>query len=577
VEPTVHPFLLLIAASSLVCAICAGAMQAQMRDRRAGRASVLALVGFAWWGMCQIFFHMQPDPEIATLIARASTPGWIFLGPLCLTIFKSAARVDAPWLRRASGALTALSFALLTLSATTPWVIETMRPAPWGYGVGPGPLFGVAALSNILGAGLGVWVGRKGHARRSAAEDRQRVWISAAILIPVMLIGVTDVWFPMRGIVFPSLAPAVFGPLALLLLWLRLRIGRSPLEPAHAANEILEMLPDGVALLDADDHIRIANPSLAQLSGRTPEQLEGLAFGDLVVPTQGEPDRAELRAHPNQPLPVSTSSADLVDPIGGTLGRVVVVRDMREVADLQSRLLLSARLAAVGELAAGIAHEINNPLAFVRSNLSYLEDCWKRMRPQKSEDAEMDEAARDVDELIEESVEGVDRAIEIVRSVRSFAHAGTTTRETTDLRPLLDDVLHVASGQLRNRVNVIREFEDDLPPVPCAPQQMRQVFLNLVINASQAVEDHGTVLVAARVAGDDVVVSVADDGCGIPEHLVERIFDPFFTTKAVGVGTGLGLGIAHQIIASHGGEIEVESSENAGTVFRVRLSASATE
>jgi signal transduction histidine kinase len=135
----------------------------------------------------------------------------------------------------------------------------------------------------------------------------------------------------------------------------------------------------------------------------------------------------------------------------------------------------------------------------------------------------------------------------------------------------------VASGQLRNRVNVIREFEDDLPPVPCAPQQMRQVFLNLVINASQAVEDHGTVLVAARVAGDDVVVSVADDGCGIPEHLVERIFDPFFTTKAVGVGTGLGLGIAHQIIASHGGEIEVESSENAGTVFRVRLSASATE
>jgi C4-dicarboxylate-specific signal transduction histidine kinase len=155
--------------------------------------------------------------------------------------------------------------------------------------------------------------------------------------------------------------------------------------------------------------------------------------------------------------------------------------------------------------------------------------------------------------------------------VRSFAHAGTAVREATDLRPLLDDVLHVASGQLRNRVNVMREFQDDLPAVMCAPQQMRQVFLNLVINASQAVEANGSVLVAARSEGSTVIVSIADDGCGIPEELVDRIFDPFFTTKAVGVGTGLGLGIAHQIVTRPGGTIEVESAENAGTVFRVRL------
>jgi signal transduction histidine kinase len=131
----------------------------------------------------------------------------------------------------------------------------------------------------------------------------------------------------------------------------------------------------------------------------------------------------------------------------------------------------------------------------------------------------------------------------------------------------------VASAQLRNRVNVMREFDEAVARVVCAPQQLRQVFLNLVVNAAQAVEDGGHVLVATRNDGAHVVVSVADDGCGIPAELLDRIFDPFFTTKPIGEGTGLGLGIAHQIVASHGGDIEVESTPGEGTVFRVRLPA----
>jgi signal transduction histidine kinase len=180
---------------------------------------------------------------------------------------------------------------------------------------------------------------------------------------------------------------------------------------------------------------------------------------------------------------------------------------------------------------------------------------------------------RDLDDLFVESIEGVDRAAEIVRSLRSFAHAGSASPEPVDLHPLLEDVLHVASAQLRSRVNVRREFDGALPCVVCAPQQLRSVFLNLVINAAQAVETGGNVLVATRTDNDHVVVSVADDGCGIPAELIDRIFDPFFTTKAVGEGTGLGLAIAHQIVVSHGGEIQVESTPGRGTVFRVRLPA----
>ena len=342
------------------------------------------------------------------------------------------------------------------------------------------------------------------------------------------------------------------------------------------AAEILGILPDGVALLGADERIRFANPSLAKLRGQSAEELAGTAIDELLVPHPDQPERIGLRTVAGALVPVSVSSAPLGDPRTAAVGRVLVVRDLREVADLRRQLLISARLAAVGELAAGIAHEINNPLAFVRSNLSQLEAIWKELRLLPADPAQS-ELLGDVDALFEESIEGVDRAAEIVRSVRSFAHVGSASRESTDLRPLLEDVLHVASGQLRSRVNVLREYDDALPRVLCAPQQLRQVFLNLVINAAQAVEPGGTVLVATRREGDHVIVSVADDGCGIPPHLLDRIFDPFFTTKPVGVGTGLGLGIAHQIVTSHGGEIQVESTPGIGTVFRVRLPAAPPE
>ena len=340
------------------------------------------------------------------------------------------------------------------------------------------------------------------------------------------------------------------------------------------AAEILGILADGVALLGSDERIRFANPSLAKLCGRAADELAGTAIDELLVGHPDAPERIELRTAAGTLVPVSVSST----PLGAhtdAVGRLLVVRDLREVADLRRQLLVSARLAAVGELAAGIAHEINNPLAFVRSNLSQLETIWKELAilPAQAEHAEL---LRDVDALFEESIEGVDRAAEIVRSVRSFAHAGSALRESTDLRPLLEDVLHVASGQLRSRVHVLREYDAELPRVICAPQQLRQVFLNLVINAAQAVDAGGTVLVATRRDGDHVIVSVADDGCGIPPDLIDRIFDPFFTTKPVGVGTGLGLGIAHQIVTSHGGEIQVESTPGTGTIFRVRLPASPT-
>jgi signal transduction histidine kinase len=570
-----HPYLLVVAASVLACAACAGALIARAGSRR-GLAPALALLACAYWGACQLFLHLHPDPATALWIARAATPGWIFLGPLCLQVFVDASGAREAWMRRAAPALFACAALGLALAIATPWVIADVRSTSWGWSIVPGPAFAAASLGNLASGLLGVVIGLRARAHRSASENREWRWISIAILAPVALISAIDVLLPLCGVPSPGLAPTAFAPLALLALWLLGRLGHSPLAPGKIATEMLEILPDGVALLGIDERIRIANPSLGKLCGRPAEELVGAAIGELLVADESQPERAELRTATGVALPVSVRSAPLTDPIGGALGRVIVVRDLREVADLRRQLITSARLAAVGELAAGIAHEINNPLAFVRSNLSQLEEIWKELRvlPRAAEHADL---LGDVDALFEESIEGVDRAAEIVRSVRGFAHAGSARRELTDLRPLLEDVLHVASAQLRSRVNVLREFDDALPRVVCAPQQLRQVFLNLIVNAAQAVESGGHVLVATRPDGDHVIVSVADDGCGIPPELIDRIFDPFFTTKPVGVGTGLGLGIAHQIVSSHGGEIQVESTPGTGTVFRVRLPVAPAE
>jgi signal transduction histidine kinase len=251
----------------------------------------------------------------------------------------------------------------------------------------------------------------------------------------------------------------------------------------------------------------------------------------------------------------------------------VVVRDLREVADLRHRLVTSARLAAVGELAAGIAHEINNPMAFVRANLSQLESRWKDVRAELEHAGRADalhETLGDVDELLADSLEGVDRAVEIVRNVKGFAHPGNGGREPVDLHRIVEDALRLISPQLRGRAEVEKDFQE-LPELLGVPQQLRQVFVNLLLNASQAISPGGRIQLATRSENGRAVVIVADDGPGIAPEIIDRIFDPFFTTKPVGEGTGLGLGIAYQIVRSHGGAIKVESPPGQGATFRVEL------
>ena len=247
---------------------------------------------------------------------------------------------------------------------------------------------------------------------------------------------------------------------------------------------------------------------------------------------------------------------------------MLTVRDLREVVGLRTRLLVSGRLAAVGELAAGIAHEINNPLAFVQSNLNQLGEHWRTLDSGEALDKETVQEGQD---LIDECLDGVSRVAATVQYVRGFAD-NEQGSEVTDLNALLDATLRIARPQLRYHATIELDYAQ-IPPVHFDGRELKQVLLNMLLNAYRAIDEGGTIRVGTRHEPEHgrVVVTIEDDGGGMPPELLERLFDPFFTTREMGEGMGVGLSLSYQLVRSHGGDIEVESEPGGGTRFRILL------
>ncbi|HVH20038.1 MAG TPA: ATP-binding protein [Myxococcota bacterium] len=572
-----HPYTLLLAIACLVCAGCGGALYLQAPSKRVHQLAALLLVGCGYWALSQALLTMTFDYDVARRIFDVAVPGWAFIGPLMLHItmeMGSTRRREMVWLRNASYAVSVLMFPLCW------WTDQVSTPGQrmswgWTYEMGPGlQLFSMVSLVSIGAAGLCL----HGAARElSDAERRQLPWIAWTVAAQLMLTTVSDLVLPSFGIAFPQLGTIGLALLGGLSLWFVNHFGYSVVTPGGFSQEILRLLPDGVAMLRPDGRIRAANEGLARLAAQPVERMDGMPVSELLTWSFDSADHdevdCELRTAGGGRIPVAVSSEQLRDRQGHDLGHVVVVRDLREVADLRHRLVTSARLAAVGELAAGIAHEINNPMAFVRANLSQLESRWKDVRAELEQAGRADalrETLGDVDELLADSLEGVDRAVEIVRNVKGFAHPGNGGREPVDLHRIVEDALRLIAPQLRGRAEVEKNF-GELPELQGVPQQLRQVFVNLLLNASQAISPGGHIRLSTRSENGRAVVVVADDGPGIAPEIIDRIFDPFFTTKPVGEGTGLGLGIAYQIVRSHGGAIKVESPPGQGATFRVEL------
>jgi two-component system NtrC family sensor kinase len=243
----------------------------------------------------------------------------------------------------------------------------------------------------------------------------------------------------------------------------------------------------------------------------------------------------------------------------------VMVRDITVQRENEVRLRLNERMAAIGMLAAGVAHEINNPLAFVSSNLCYIEKELRRLKQAPVDMGEMMEAITD-------ARDGAERMRVIVQSLKTLARGDSITTHPMDVHEVLENSIHLCWGRVRTRGQIERDYAE-LPQVMGNSVQLSQVFVNLLVNAAQALpESGGEIRVVTRMHGSTRVrVEVHDTGCGIPPENLERIFEPFFTTKPVGEGTGLGLSTSHDIIRGLGGELTVSSKLGEGSIFRVLL------
>jgi two-component system NtrC family sensor kinase len=316
---------------------------------------------------------------------------------------------------------------------------------------------------------------------------------------------------------------------------------------------------------------------------------------------------ASLRRGERERILVALSCAPLLDAEGRRLGAVLLFQDLTEMHRLQRQVLQQEKMASIGQLAAGIAHEINNPMGFVHANLlqmaEYVSDltrAWEavgelRKAASAGDPGELAAAAQrlsglaaelDVDfvladlaKAVRESQEGAERIRHIVQDLRVFSHA-RGERAPADLNRCLDSTANIVWTTLKHTVRLEKDY-GELPPVPCQPIEIQQVFMNLLVNAYQAIRargappgdqgEWGVIRLRTRACEGGVVVAVSDTGVGIPPEHHDRIFDPFFTTKEVGEGMGLGLSTSWDIVRRHGGRLSMQSDPERGTTFEVFL------
>ena len=396
---------------------------------------------------------------------------------------------------------------------------------------------------------------------------------------------------------------------------------------AEAARKLLatviEQTTDTVIITEPDGVIRYVNPAAMQTSGYSKKELLGektslfkseqtdpAIFQDLwQTVTKGNVWSGRLTS-----LKKNTTSIEedvTISPVrneeGDITNYVAIKRDVTKMDLLQRQLLQAQRMEAIGQLAAGIAHEINTPMQYVENNITFFERAFQDIAVLLEDYRELQELpevklntearkhleAVDLDFLMEEIPEsiceahdGINRVVKIVSAMKDFSHPGTDDKTATDINRALESTITVSRNEWKYVAEIDTDFDPNLPMVPCLPDQLNQAMLNLIINAAHAVEETGAsvsdnpgqISISSRHDAKWAEIRISDSGGGIPEEIHERIFDPFFTTKEVGKGTGQGLSIVHDVVVQkHGGSIDFTSAPDQGTTFILRLPLEPTE
>lgn len=265
---------------------------------------------------------------------------------------------------------------------------------------------------------------------------------------------------------------------------------------------------------------------------------------------------------------------------------------MGKLDQTQQQLIQSEKMASLGQLAAGVAHEINNPVGYIKSNMGTLKEYFNQLLDWKNTlqkefdftpnlaketfdnacvEADLDYIQEDAEDLIQSTIDGVERVKDIVADLKTFSHSGEEEFEQVELVACLESALKIAWNSLKYDYQVEQDYPESLPVIEGNPGQLQQVFVNLMVNAGQAMEQGGTLSLSAKQKGKTVLVTISDEGCGMDKETLDKLFTPFFTTKPVGVGTGLGLSVSYAILETHKAEVKVESEVGKGTSFLLRF------
>ena len=397
---------------------------------------------------------------------------------------------------------------------------------------------------------------------------------------------------------------------------------------------LIDIMPDRIYAKDKQSRFILANKAVAYYMGKTtPEEMIGKTDFDFYQENvasryyaveqeliqSGQPlidcEQLVQDLSTNEPGWLQTTKVHLRDPEGKIVGLVGIGRNVterkrieaelhsrnKELTDLnaklseaQEQLVQSEKLAAIGQLAAGVAHEINNPIGFIFANFNMFEKYMRQAFRMLSEyiDAQkfvtspdvvarLDDMRKEIDldflmedtrDLMTETKEGLTRVIKIVQDLKNFSRVEVNTEwEWSNLHQGIDSTLNILASEIKYKADVVKEY-GDIPEVECLSSQLNQVIMNLLINAAHAIRpERGTITVRTGANDKQVWIEVSDTGSGISKEILPRIFDPFFTTKPVGKGTGLGLSLSYGIMQRHHGNIDVSSEPGKGSSFRISL------
>jgi PAS domain S-box-containing protein len=356
------------------------------------------------------------------------------------------------------------------------------------------------------------------------------------------------------------------------------------LERERGIRAVFDASLDGLLTFEDDGNVTEANPAAARIFDRALDEILGhpifSLFGEgareqcqsnfrALVTTGRCSGEQELRFAGRPPRVVEYAAVAAILPDR----HLVVLRDVTESRQMHARLALTDRMASLGTLAAGLAHELNNPLAYVTANLAYVADAVRDVMAGPTRAGA--NLPQDLIQAVMEAREGAGKMRSIIQDLRTFSRGEGERNVSVDLRPVLDSCVNMAWNEMKHRARFERKLED-VPFVRGNEARLGQVFLNLLVNAAQAIpeghaNDNVIRLATRRLDDGRVSVEVTDTGSGVSPEVQRHIFDPFFTTKSIGVGTGLGLSICHSIVTGLGGSIEVDSVVGKGTTFRVVL------